>query len=313
MPQNIYDQVSRYTAKLDPTGFLAWLLGKPSDELTFKRWLDTRRVTFPGEPDRTSDTVAFLTNPAEHGVPWIVAIEFQIKPDPLMFGRLGKYIFGLWEEVWPDEERGSRFEIGGAVVNLTGNGTASRRMRWPGTKLETVLQGPELNLEYESADELLAHIESGERPRTLLPWVPLMASTDDAIVDRWVRLALAEPNPRLRAEYGSLAKVFAEKSPRKEQWHEQLEEWNVEESPTVNEWIAKGEVKGEARGKAIGEAYGSLRAARSLLLDIAQERFGAPTPTVEASILAISDYDRLARLVKRVHHVADWKELLASP
>ena len=41
MAMNPFDQASRYAAKLDPAGFLAWLLGAA---VVFVRWLDTRRL-----------------------------------------------------------------------------------------------------------------------------------------------------------------------------------------------------------------------------------------------------------------------------
>ncbi len=126
MPENVFDKASRFAAKLDPPGFLGWLLGMPLEAFTFRGWLDTRGVPFPGHADQISDTVARLDDPAEHGVPWAVAVEFQIEPDPLMFGRMLGYLAGLWMTLKPDEERGSRFNLGGAVVNLTGTGHASR-------------------------------------------------------------------------------------------------------------------------------------------------------------------------------------------
>jgi hypothetical protein len=56
---NRFDQVSRITAKLDGRGVVAWLLGADSD-LTYAAWLDARTVAFPGDPDRTHDTVLSL-------------------------------------------------------------------------------------------------------------------------------------------------------------------------------------------------------------------------------------------------------------
>jgi hypothetical protein len=58
---NPYDKSARYTAKMDPPGFLRWLLPRMMQGgYAFQRWLDTRRLPFPGEPDRTCDTVAEL-------------------------------------------------------------------------------------------------------------------------------------------------------------------------------------------------------------------------------------------------------------
>lgn len=102
LPENHYDQASRFAARLDAEAFLAWLLNLSEGGFEFRGWLDTRGVPFPGDPDRVSDTVAHVANTAKGGVPWIVAIEFQTKPDPEMFGRLLGYLSGLWLEKKPD-------------------------------------------------------------------------------------------------------------------------------------------------------------------------------------------------------------------
>src|SRR5262249_16779098 len=99
----------------------------------FRRWLDTRLLRFPGEPDRTCDTVAHLEDLEANQLPWAVVVEFQIEPLTLMFGRLLGYFGPLWMELKPSDERGDRFHLGAIVVNLTGTGNASRTMAWPMT------------------------------------------------------------------------------------------------------------------------------------------------------------------------------------
>jgi hypothetical protein len=123
--------------------------------------------------------VAHLLNLLEHGVPWALLLEFQIVPDPEMFGRVLRHLGSIWQYVWPDEERGSRFCLGAAVINLTGRGRCSQQMRWLGAKLTTHLGVVEHNLEYERADELLNGVESGMWPRSLLPFIPLMIGGDE--------------------------------------------------------------------------------------------------------------------------------------
>jgi hypothetical protein len=36
--QNVFDKASRFAAKLDPPGFLSWLLGLPPDGFAFRGW-----------------------------------------------------------------------------------------------------------------------------------------------------------------------------------------------------------------------------------------------------------------------------------
>src|SRR4051812_7170501 len=103
MSANPFDQASRYLAKLDPSSFLGWLLGLPPDAFRFRRWLDARQVRFPGEPDRTCDTVAVVEDLRRNNLPWAIPVEFQIAPDSEMFGRLLGYLGGLWLEVRPSD------------------------------------------------------------------------------------------------------------------------------------------------------------------------------------------------------------------
>ena len=203
--KNPFDKAARYAVKADPAGFLAWALDLPPAEFAFRQWLDTRGVPFPDGDDRTGDTVAWMEEVSAGGVPWAVAVEFQIEPDPLMFGKLGGYLFDIWRARKPDEGRGSRFKLGGIVVNLTGRGDSARDFDWPGAGLRTTLTPREINMESESAAALLGAIESGGRPRSLLPWVPLMTGDEDAdIVEWWKPLADGEPEFRRRSQYGGL-------------------------------------------------------------------------------------------------------------
>src|SRR5205823_5707490 len=129
------------------------------------------------------------------------------------------------------EERGSRFQVGAVVVNLTGSGSASRRMAWDAAGLLTEFRAVERNMEQEPGAGLLDRIEAGRVSRGVLPWVPLMAGADvPGVLGRWKRLAEAEPESRRRSDYGALARIFAERAGRKDVWATELEGWNVEES-----------------------------------------------------------------------------------
>ncbi len=61
---NAFDQSARFAVKADPAGFFGWLVPGLPGGLGFRGWLDTRTLPFPGEPDRISDTVAELFEPA---------------------------------------------------------------------------------------------------------------------------------------------------------------------------------------------------------------------------------------------------------
>lgn len=243
MAVNRFDQASRYLAKRDPVGFLSWQLHEAAAVLHFQGWLDTRTLPFPGEPDRTCDTVAWLGDETP-GVHWAVPVEFCLEPDGAMFGRLLVYLGQLWLEHRPSDGRGSRFHVAAVVVNLTGLGHTSRELVLRQTGGRTCLQVVECNLARLDAHDTLAEIEAGKLRRCVLPWIPLMQGGNEAaIIERWLVLAGAELNAHLRADYGGLAVVLADAAGRRPIWKEALKEWNMRESQAVLEWMNEAEIK----------------------------------------------------------------------
>jgi hypothetical protein len=286
MPPNRFDQACRYAAKLEAVGFLCWLLREDAAELRFRTWLDTRTLPFPGDPERTCDTVAWLAD-ADPAVEWAVPVEFALESTGELFGRLLVYLGQLWLEIRPTQAGKERFSVGAAVVNLTGRGRTSATMTLRRTGIQTGLEVVERNLCDENASALLDAIAGGGASRCLLPWIPLMLGGEEAgIIQRWIELASQETNSRLRGDYGGLALVFAEAAKRLPVWKEALKEWNVIESRQVLEWMAMGEVKGEARGEIKGEI--------NAVLEVLATRFppGAPADLV-AAIRGSTDRDQV--------------------
>ena len=56
---NTFDQIARNVYKLEGLALFPWIL-RHRTELrgSFDSWEDTRRLTLPGQPDRTNDLVA---------------------------------------------------------------------------------------------------------------------------------------------------------------------------------------------------------------------------------------------------------------
>ena len=132
----------------------------------------------------------------------------------------------------------------------------------------------------------------------ILPWVPLMAGANELkAVERWKRLAEAEPDSRKRSEFGLLAQIFAERAGRKDLWHKQLKEWNVEETIIGKRLIAEGEAN----------------EARKLLLHLGSKRFGPAPAPVESTLRAIPERERLERMADRLLDATSWDDLLATP
>lgn len=243
MAQNDYDQASRFLAKVDPSGMIGWLLGLPPSGFRFVRWLDTRGIAFPGEPDSVRDTVAHVEDVQRGQVPWAIVLEFQYQPDPLMFGRLLVYDGGVWLERKPTGLTGDRFELGAIMVNLTGRGNAARRSEWPEAGLLTALIPREINLSQQDAALTLDGVEAGTIARVVLPFIPLMTGGDDpSIMQRWTVLASAEPDERRRGDYGGLALVFAELAQCRPAWKIALGGWNMVQSQQVLEWQAEARI-----------------------------------------------------------------------
>ena len=244
MAPNPYDQACRYLLRLFAGPLLAWLLRLAPGRLDFVEWLDTRGLPWPGQPDRTCDTVAHLRDSVAGGVPWAIPVEFQIDPDPAMFGRGMVYLGNLWLDYRPTELRGDRFEVGMIVVNLRGRGRCSRRMRLSGTKLLTTLGVVERNLSLMSAAKMLRRIDAGKAPAAVLPWIPLFQGGDEpGIIAEWVRVAEAQTDAELRRVM-PLTQYFAEAAGCLEAWREPLKEWDVIKSQVFEEWNALARQEG---------------------------------------------------------------------
>ena len=282
---NDFDKASRLAFKLDPVGMLCWSMGIGTADFAFRGWLDTRDAPFPGHPDRTGDTVAAVEETRTGGVPWALAVEFQIEPDPLMFGRMLGYLSGLWVNLKPDPERGSRYNVGGIVLNLTGNGNGSREMVWAGSAVQTRLGLCERNLESESASDTLDAVEAGRVAMAILPWIPLMRGADTSdIMERWKRIAETGSSDERKSEYATLALAFAVAQDRDEMWKQSLKGWNVKTNRIMDELRAEGIEQGIGVGIGLGELRGQRGSIRRLL----QHRFG-PIPDEFVNRLELID------------------------
>lgn len=279
---NPFDQAGRYFARLDPAGTIGWSVGSPANEFRFVRWRDTRSIPFPGESDRVSDLVAELERAEPPGQPWLVPIEIQIEPDPLMFGRLLEYMGRLWRTEKPSVERGDRFWLAAAVINLTGTGRSSRDFEWSSGGPRTCLRVAEKNVALHSAANTLTNIAAGRTSRAFLALVPLMqGGAEPGIIEEWKRLALAEPDARCRSDLGALACVFAEAVGQRAIWKDALKEWNMIQSLQVLEWQTEGEIRGKV----------------SSVIAILEARFQSIPAELVRTIRATSDMAKLNSLV----------------
>lgn len=304
MIENPFDKACRCLLKQDPLAMLTWLLGLASGLFTFLRWIDARRLPFPGQPDRICDTVAHLERLDDNHRPWAVVVEFNILPESMMFGRMLAYLGLLWMEEKPSAERGDRFHLGAVQVNLTGKGACSRQYDWPDAGLQTNLQVRERNLSTLDAGEILQSIADGQAPRSVLPWIPLMQNGGESgIIERWKEIALAEPNSQYRAEFGPLALVFAEAADCWGAWKTALKEWNMIESKQVKEWQDQARTEGKKEGQV------------ELLLGFLKDKFGNLPPELPSHLKAIADPNVVGQLLfnaARVGSLDDFQRLIPN-
>jgi hypothetical protein len=117
---NDFDQAARYAAKANPPGFLRWLLPGLDPRLVFRGWFDMRRLPFPGERDRTCDTIAEFEDTAAPGRRWAWVVEFQSESQAIMLHRLLDYLARLNLELQSAAESRGVFGVAGGLLNLSG-------------------------------------------------------------------------------------------------------------------------------------------------------------------------------------------------
>jgi hypothetical protein len=314
--QNIYDRYSRFAVKLDPDGFLRWLLRRPDPDLRFRRWLESQPAARPGEPERRCDTVAELQHASGRAPPWALLIELQIGPDPDMLERLLEYLGRTRRDARYDPQTRDKYLVAAAVVNLSGVQAVPRLdMVLPGETGNEFHWSPTVrNLEEESAAELLTEMEAGRVALCLLPWVSLMAGGDRPdIIEQWKTLASRETDPHKRADYGALVLIFSRITKREDVWRTGLKEWNMSESTIIDEWVAKGESQGEVKGKAAGLVEGRAQAFQVSLIEFLSRFFpqGLP-PDLLATINTQQEPAELERWLKLVYRANSADEVRAA-
>src|SRR6185437_8001072 len=177
-----FDQAARFAVKLDPVGFLRWLLPGLDTDLIFTRWRETQTIPFPGQPDRRCDTVAELAHASGAAPNWMLILELQTEPHPDIVARLLEYMARARGELRYGPHGRDKYLAALAVINLTGPAPHSAlEMTLPGsTGVVFHCQARGLSFAQENAGQTLAAIRAGQTARCLLPWIPLMQGGDRA-------------------------------------------------------------------------------------------------------------------------------------
>jgi hypothetical protein len=286
-----FDKAGRYLIRLDPVGFFIWLGAAFVGAWQFRGWLDTSAIPFPGDRQRVCDTVAEFIHRTDRRRRCLLDTEVQSRPHPDMPERLGEYAFQLRRERRYGRGRHGKYQVIGAVLNLTGAvqpnvlDMTEATLNGQGLRIGVVQR----TLREEVASTTLQRIAAGELARCILPWIPLMqGGGDPAIIAEWRRLALLEPKENWRGDFGALALTFAELAKRKGVWQTGLEGWNVRESKFLADWT-KQAVK-EAKKDAV------LKEKQNALVCALQIRLQNPlSPDLVNTISECNDPDELDR------------------
>jgi hypothetical protein len=270
-----FDAVSRHAVKLDPPGFLAWLLPNLEPNWRFRRWLDPQSAPRPGEPDRRCDTIAELDDREQLNPPWAFVIELFTRPDPDALDRLLEYVGRFRRELRHGPKNQDRYSFGGGLVFLTGSrGATSHNWILPGHPDVCLAFGARsLAVTDENAVATLDAIRENRLGRCVLPWVPLMTGGDQAeVVTSWKELAKLEPNRAHRADYAVLAGIFASAAGCGSLWKKSLEGWGMEVSTIWDDMIEeaaeqRAEQKAEKKAEQLAEKK-TERAAEILREDV---------------------------------------------
>ena len=291
----VFDQASRYLARLEPAEQLAWLIPSFFVAYRFEGWCDATLPSYPGDPDRICDTIAVFTL-ADSDERWLVDVEFQTEPDHDILERSGEYAYRLRRVVRHGPGAAGKPRVLTVLVSLTGPAQpAVLEMTTPlldgaGIRQQVVVR----TLRDEDAAATLGVITSGRLGRSVLPWIVLMRGADDpGLIARWRTFAESEADPRRRADWGGLALVLSDLVPWREAWQRGLEGYNVQQSPTVLEWQAQARAEGVALGRAEGETMGSVRKQRDLLLRVLVMRFSQVPQALKEAVEQCDDPLRL--------------------
>jgi hypothetical protein len=277
------EQTASFGLKMAPAEALGWVLPRLDADLTFRRWLDTEGIAFPGEPGRRCDTVAELVSESGKGPPWALVLELEARPRSRTLDRLLEYEVRVFRKLRHGPRRRDRYLVAGVVIVLTGRQPSlAVDMALPGTDLLFKWQALPFNVSQQPFQATMERIGRRELGRSVLIWGPLMAGANDPkAVEEWVRLAKEEPDLERQEDYVGLARVFAERAGVMPAWKKALEGWQVWQSEFIRQWKKEGREEGRKEGlkeglkegRDEGLKEGQLAARKNDLLEVLKVRF----------------------------------------
>ncbi len=259
----VYDQAARWAANTDARVVTARLQREQKPPLRFVELGESRTTPRPGGLDRTADRVFVLAGEDTPARPWLLVAEFQAQHDEDKLDDTLVEVAQLRARARHGADGKGKYRVLAGLVYLVGECLHSvldmTLTSGAGTRHAALVW----NIANDNASAALDELEAGTTSWGILFWVPLMAGAGDReLVRRWlglVRLAPANEQGGLR----TVALFFAELAGRRREWQEELEDWDVTESPLLNSWIQQAADRTR------------LEQGREWLLDCLRERFSA--------------------------------------
>jgi hypothetical protein len=234
-----YDKASRRATQEEPLAVCARLGELAKLRWRFADWTQTQTAPKVEGRDQTADRLAILEDLDAPGRLWLGVMEFQSQHEADKLDDLFAESAQFRRTLRHGEQRDRKYAVMPVLVYLVGKCPkegAALDMRSPGG--HGLLHAPVVwEVGEDSAVEALDAYEQGKTTWGILFWVPLMRGADDAtLAERWRDLVLKLPAAN-QAMLPPIAFVFAGLAGRGQVWRRVLEEWNMTESPIVNEWM----------------------------------------------------------------------------
>jgi hypothetical protein len=115
--------------ELDPPGYVRWQLPELEEDLEWYTRLESQVAPPPGMPFLRCDCVAGFRSRSGTQAPWACLIEAQAQPIPRLAVWMLVYLGLLHEDLRHGPHDRDRFQMMGAVLNLT-DGILSTTLDW---------------------------------------------------------------------------------------------------------------------------------------------------------------------------------------
>ena len=233
----VYDQAARWSANTDPGPVVSRLQREQGTRLRFAELGESRTTPRPGGLDRMADRVFVLADEGNLAQPWLMVGEFQAQHDEDKLDSTLVEVAQFRARSRHGPERKGKYKVLAGLVYLVGE--------CPINVLDMTLTGGAgtrhaalvWNLANDSASAALDELEAEAVTWGILFWLPLMKGAGERdLVRRWLGLTRLAPASELDV-LRTVALCFAELAGCRPIWQDELEGWDVTESPLVNSWI----------------------------------------------------------------------------